>query len=63
MEKINLDLLKIVLTPKEMKNVTGGSCTVRCDGEDHDINCDSLSDCESQAYALCGDGGWMTDCW
>ena len=25
MEKINLDLLKIILTPRELKNITGGT--------------------------------------
>ena len=28
-KKICLDLLKITLTPWEMKNITGGSCKVR----------------------------------
>ena len=63
MKKINFDLLKIVLTPKEMRDVTGGNCNVRCNNETFEIICDSFLDCESQAYAHCGDGGWMTDCW
>ena len=59
MEKINLDVLKNVLTPKEMKNITGGSCAVDCKGSWHELNCDEPSDCESQAYAVCGDSGWI----
>ena len=62
--KINLNGLKNVLSPKEMKNVTGGSgeicsspypCWVRCgNGAAGCIN-----DCES----ACSDRGGVEYCW
>ena len=48
MEKINLDLLKIVLTPKEMKNITGGSASCHCmNGSVVEVDECSLSKCQS----------------
>ena len=63
-QKISLNALKVLLTPKEMKNVTGGSgCTVQCGDFSREIECQDILDCESQCFALCGDGGWMTNCY
>ena len=67
MEKtfISLNGLQKVLSPKEMKNITGGSgCTVVCsDNSQYGINCANTIDCEEQCWEKCGGGGWMTNCY
>ena len=66
---ISIDALKKVLSPKEMKNVLGGSgggdCLVQCgdNGQVYPITCWDILDCESQCYAKCGDCGWSTNCY
>ena len=64
-EFISIDALKKVLSPKEMKNVTGGSgsCTCVCGANSGPITCSGIADCEEQCYWRCGDGGWMTNCY
>ena len=64
MKKISYNSLEKVLTPKEMKNITGGSCMVKCasNGLYHYLECWDILDCESQCYAKCGDSGWYTTC-
>ena len=66
-KKISLDLLKINLTPQEMRNVMGGSCytcDVKCDKliDPVGINCVDIEECCEKAYVLCGDSGWMWNC-
>ena len=62
--KISYQNIKDILTPKEMKNVLGGSsCMVKCsDNSVHILNCASLSDCEEQCWEKCGGGGWGISC-
>ena len=67
-KKISFSGLKKVLSPKEMKNVTGGSgggsCQVQCsDNQIHDICCSDISDCIDECWSVCGDGGWSTNCY
>ena len=41
LKKINLTGLEKVLSPKEMKNIIGGSCTIVCsDGTFHANSCE-----------------------
>ena len=51
--KISYQSIKDILSPREMKNVTGGSeptggnggyieCYARCRGEDYEINCNDI---------------------
>ena len=65
MNKINFRSLEAVLTPKEMKNILGGTCTVQCAGTTKvfSIDCCSMADCDDKAYVICGDSGWGTDCY
>ena len=67
MNKINFSSIQKTLSPKEMKNVLGGSggcCFVACaNGGGATINCDGPADCASQCDAICGDDGWQTNCY
>jgi len=57
-KKINLDGLKNVLSPKEMKNVTGGSgsYTCWCGSNTFAVNADSCSDAKDAVNTICGGG-------
>ena len=67
---ISIDALKKVLSPKEMKNVTGGSyatCKICCDygdGEEcHDGSCASSDPAECFGYGVSGPDCWIDSCW
>ena len=59
--KINLNGLKNVLSPKEMKNITGGSiiCHLSCDWGSILGTCAGTDPCECERY---GYSGCMVDC-
>ena len=54
-KKISLDMLKIILTPKEMKNVLGGSTGCCCVGGAcaPEYMCTNNSGCSSWHGATC----------
>lgn len=60
-EFISIDGLKKVLSPKEMKNITGGSCPMggRCVGGNSpgSTPCGKDSDCGPDRECVCF-GGW-----
>jgi len=55
MKKINLNGLKNVLSPKEMKNVKGGTYTCECTDHSAKATCynSSLQACESDFEQYC----------
>ena len=69
-KKINLSGLEKVLSPKEMKNVTGGSEPVndcggsycfkyQCSGQSGEIKCDCTYDCYDEFADKCPAGGGL----
>jgi len=51
-EMISFATLKKVLTPKELKNITGGSanCWLTCEWGSYDALCASNDPCECEEY-------------
>ena len=69
MKKINLNVLGVILTPKELRNVTGGSigcyvCHASCKGTNYDYM--AYACCGSQCLDIfleyCGDNGGGYGC-
>ena len=56
-KKISLEMLKVVLLPKEMRNVLGGSslCRMICGGLEIMIPHGNLTQCVEAAYKNCSD--------
>jgi natural product precursor len=63
MKKINLDGLKNVLSPKEMKNVTGGSGVFYCwcGHDSFNVFADTCSEAISATKGLCGGSCFCSD--
>ena len=61
MNKISYVGLKKVLTPKEMKNITGGSCTITCKEDNDDITTFYANSCGFAESLWCG-GAELLEC-
>ncbi|MDL2265616.1 hypothetical protein LJC43_04465 [Parabacteroides sp. OttesenSCG-928-G21] len=64
-KKISLSGLGEVLTPQEMKNITGGSviCSCTCDGTLITGTCAGSSPDECRGYSCAGCDSTPNDCW